>query len=459
MTWKNSGGKITINLLKTDINLKIVLCGPERSGKTSIITYLYLNTKRRYTSPLTSYTNLVGRTIFFDHLRVLYGRAGGKNLFLDIFTAPGAPPLLERRKEALYLADAVILTLDSSRKGRVKNLKSAAELMSILRAEKKKPSRFPIIYLYHKDEMADRSTCRLFKRLYRRYRAPETHASAYEGYGIWEALDKTVQLALSNEGIHQDRRFDIREKVLTTMAEFDEIYKRFYLRKADFGHDSHISLGKKLIRIDPSNKDFLLDLADAFEREGAHDKARKYRLLSVRSVENEGDEVIIRQAADEKKNPIIGFERDRYLDAAYRFERSGETKRAERAMKLALSGAYNPYDKLMLLKKLAELKVRQGKTEEGLNSLSRLANRFNSRGYYREALSLFYLVLSHRPSSLECLLGAGKALDSMDRFADALIYFERAKRVMSEGRIFMGRVDVDRRIKALTRKLAIFLPA
>ncbi len=117
---------VRLNLYDTDINLKIVITGPEQSGKTSIITYLALNTRKHFRSPLTSHANPVGRTTFFDHLRITFGMVGDKRVNVDLFTTPGSPALSARRKKALYLADGVVFTLDSSAQGKVNNLKAAA---------------------------------------------------------------------------------------------------------------------------------------------------------------------------------------------------------------------------------------------------------------------------------------------------------------------------------------------
>jgi tetratricopeptide (TPR) repeat protein len=72
---------------------------------------------------------------------------------------------------------------------------------------------------------------------------------------------------------------------------------------------------------------------------------------------------------------------------------------------------------------------------------------------YHEALSLFYRVLSARPESLECLLGSGNSLEAMGRYADALVYFKKAQRVMNEGKIVVGRSDVSQKINLLTEKI------
>jgi tetratricopeptide (TPR) repeat protein len=101
------------------------------------------------------------------------------------------------------------------------------------------------------------------------------------------------------------------------------------------------------------------------------------------------------------------------------------------------------------------MKIKAGKKKEGLNSLTRLAGRFINQGYYRQALSLYYYVLRYRPKSLDCLLGAGRALEEMDFIADALNLLKRAQDVMSEGRVFVGRSDVTKRAAILKKKMTI----
>ncbi len=442
---------IRLNLHNTDVNLKLVIMGPGNSGKTSVITYLALNTRRRFRSPLISFANPVGKTTFFDHLRIAFGTAGEKRVTVDLFTAPGSPYLSARRKKVLYLADGVIFVLDSSKQGKVNNLKAAAEFISWLRSDGTRLSRFPVVYLYHKDDLKNRTSLRLFKRLFSLSRAPIIHGSSYEGKGIWEALAAAVKISLTHRGKKLTRAFSIREDIPITMKEYDDIYKAYHLRKAAFEFDRNFSFGQKVFRIDPCSEDFLLTLSEAFERQGRVDKANKYRRWASRQrgVENPGTTIRIVDA--ESKNPINAFERSRYLNAARLFIEQGHTERAERAIRAAVAGQDNLYCHLMLMKRLAEMKLRSGRQEEALNSFSRIANRFAGANFNRQALCLFRKVLSVRPRSLECLLGSANALEALGRYVDALGYFLAVQQIMSEAKIVVGRTDIKRRIDALSK--------
>jgi tetratricopeptide (TPR) repeat protein len=444
---------VRLNLHNTDVNLKIVIVGPERSGKTSIITYLTLNTKKQFRSHLTSYANPVGRTTFFDHLRITFGMVGDRRVNVDLFTAPGSPYLSARRKKVLYLADGVVFALDSSGQGKVSNLKAAAEFISWLRSDGMRPSRFPVVYLYHKDDLKNRSSLRIFKRLFSLSRVPMIHGSSYEGRGIWETLNTAVRVALSFKGKKLTRAFSIHEDVPVTMREFDDIYKAYYLRKAAFEFDRHLSFGQRIFRIDPCSEDFLLALSEAFERQGRFEKAHKYRKWASRqrSVEDPGTAIRILDA--ESKNPINTFERSRYLTAARLFIEQGHAERAQKAVRAAVAGQEDLYSHLILMKRLAEMKLSAGRQEEALNSFSRIANRFAGAGFHRQALCLFYRVLSVRPRSLECLLGCANALEALGRYIDALSYFRMVQQLMNEAKIVVGRSDVKRRIDALSKRI------
>jgi tetratricopeptide (TPR) repeat protein/signal recognition particle receptor subunit beta len=444
---------IRLNLHDTDVNLKIVIVGPERSGKTSIITYLTLNTKKQFRSPLTSYANPVGRTTFFDHLRIAFGMVGDRRLTVDLFTAPGSPSLVPRRKKILYLADGAIFTLDSSGQGKVNNLKAAAEFISWLRSDGIRPSRFPIVYLDHKDDVKNRSTLRIFKRLFSLSRAPLIHGSCYEGRGIWEALNAAVKVALSHKGKKLTRAFSIREDVPVTMREFEDIYKSYYLRKAAFEFDRQLSFGQRVFRVDPCSEDFLLTLSEAFERRGKLEKAQKYRQWASRQRNPENPGTAIRIIDAESKNPINTFERSRYLTAARLFIEQGHGERAQKAVRAAVAGEEDLFSHLMLMKRLAEMKLNAGRQEEALNSFSRIANRFAAAGYNRQALCLFHRVLSIRPRSLECLLGTANTLEALERNVDALGYFRLVQQIMNEGKIVVGKADVQRRIDAISKRI------
>ncbi len=444
---------IRLNLHNTDVNLKIVIMGPERSGKTSIITYLTLNTKKQFRSPLTSHANPVGRTTFFDHLRITFGMVGDKRVTVDLFTAPGSPYLSARRKKVLYMADGVIFALDSSGQGKVNNLKAAAEFISWLRSDGIRPSRFPIVYLDHKDDVKNRSSLRIFKRLFSLSRAPLIHGSCYEGRGIWETLDAAVKIALSYKGKKLTRAFAIREDVPVIMREFEDIYKSYYLRKAAFEFDRQLSFGQRVFRIDPCSEDFLLTLSEAFERQGKFEKAQKYRQWASRQHNPENPGTAIRIIDTESRNPINTFERSRYLAASRVFIEQGYDERAQKAVRAAIAGEDDLFRHLMLMKRLAEMKLRVGRQEEALNSFSRIANRLAAAGYNRQALCLFYRVLSVRPRSLECLLGTANVLEALGRYVDALSYFRTVQQIMNEAKIVVGRTDVQQRISAITKRI------
>ena len=384
---------------------------------------------------------------------ITFGMTENKRIHVDLFTAPGSPYLSSRRKKVLYLADAVIFTLDSSAQGKVNNLKAAAEFMSWLRLDGIRPSRFPIVYLDHKNDVKNRSSLRLFKRLFSLSRAPLFHGSCYEGKGIWETLDTAVRTALSYKGKKLTRTFPVREEVPVTMREFDDIYKSYYLRKAAFEFDRHLSFGQKVFKVDPCSEDFLLTLSDAFERRGKVEKAQKYRQWASRQRNNENPGTSIKIVDKDSKNPINTFERSRYLAAARIFIEKGQGDRAQKAVRAAIAGEDNLYHHLLLMKRLAEMKLRMGRREEALNSFSRIANRLAAAGYNRQALCLFYRVLSVRPRSLECLLGTANVLEAMDRYVDALGYFRTVQQIMNEAKIVVGRTDVQRRIDTICKRI------
>jgi tetratricopeptide (TPR) repeat protein len=445
---------ITVDLSETDIDLKIVFTGPEYTGKTSLLTYLSLNTRRQFRSPLSCYANLVGRTLFFDHLRLLYGMVGKKRLVLNLFTTPGAASLSERTRRVLFLADAVMFVLDPKQVGIVDPLILRAEARRSAGVHAIHSSAVPTLFFMHRRDSKETGAGRLLQMIMKFHRVPLFFGSAYEGDGIWEALDEAVLKALAFRGLRLRRRFPIQTEIPVTVREFEEIYGTSYLKRARFHYDRYVSLGKKVIRIDPSQKEFLLALSDAFEREGNYEKSRKYRLWAVRSPEDDGDEIVFLDAEGEQ-NPIGALDRVRSVSIARRLMKSGAIKKVEQAMKAALCGTPDDYDNLLLLKELAYFKIREGKVEEGLNSLSRLAGRFANRGFFREAFSLFLRVLRYRPDSIECLLGAGRVLERMDRVADALAYFSRVADVMRRERIFVGRPDIERKIELLQRKRAL----
>jgi len=439
-----------VNLLDTSIDLKIVLAGPPRAGKTKILRRLYEETDKRFRSTLTSYVDPDGGTLYFDHLRILYGRARNRWINVDVYAAPGSPELIHRRRQSLMLADAVVFVSGDGDIGKPDIDAAYREITRHLAADTLRAGSFPILFLFTDgDGLKDRLRTRQ-----RDGRRPggirKKYSFVSEGREVWRAMHEAADMALEARDIGRYRRYDVENRDIEGATATERVLddrRSPASDKCDRGrHSLTFSTSGNIVRIDPARPEFFRILADTFDRRGSLSLANKYHAHARSLVRTEGGGIVTRVVTGDGKNPMIARDRSRALTITRECIAAGDIRRAMRTLRMVSAGAPETYETLIIIKHLAWIKILSGKSETGLNSLARLAVRFMGMGYYREAAALFRRVLIKRPGSLECLLGASMAMEGMGRNADSLAYLQSARRVMDDGKIRVGRSDVDRKI-------------
>ena len=439
-----------VNLLDTSIDLKIVLAGPPRAGKTGILRRLYEQTDKRFRSTLTSYVDPDGDTLYFDHLRIVYGRARNRWINIDIYTAPGSPELVQRRRQTLMLADAAVFVSGTCETFRHDAEAVFQELTRHLAADTFQTKNFPILSLFTD---GDGSKDKPHTRQYDGHRPRNIKEKCCIMPGerdVWRAMHEAVDMALEARGISRYRRYEVENRRFRRGRATERVLddRRSPASKdCDSGrYAPAFSTSGNVVRIDPARPEFFRILADTFDRRGSLSLASKYHNRARSLVRIEGGGIVTRVVTGEAKNPMIARDRNRALTMTREFIAEGDIRRAMRTLRMVSAGAPETYETLMVIKHLAWIKIRAGRGETGLNSLARLASRFMGMGYHREAVALFRRVLSKRPGSLECLLGASVAMEGMGRIADSLAHLLSARRVMDDAKIRVGRSDVDKKI-------------
>jgi len=444
-----------VNLLDTSIDLKIVLAGPPRAGKTGILRRLYEQTHRRLRSTLTSYVDPDGDTLYFDHVRIVYGRAQNRWINLDVYTAPGSPGLAHRRRQALMLADAVVFVTGTGDIPAEKSKTIFQEITRHLAADILRTNTLPILTL-SADGDGSRETSLLRECAGRKPGGIGVDYSIVPGGDdVWGVMHRATALALEAGGITRYRRYAVENRRARDAAGTERVLDNRRSPLAG-GRDpgrraSAFSTSGNVVHIDPSRPEFFRVLADTFDRRGRLRLAHKYHHRAKSLVRIEGGGIVTRVVTGEAKNPMTARDRSRALTMTRRFIAEGDVRRAMRALRMVSAGAPETYETLIVIKHLAWVKILSGRGETGFNSLSRLASRFLGMGYHREAAALFRRVLIVRPGSLECLLGASAAMEAMGRNADSLAYLLSARRVMDDGRIQVGRSDVDKKVGELEK--------
>lgn len=444
-----------VNLLDTSIDLKIVLAGPPRAGKTRILRRLYEQTDKKFRSTLTSYVDPEGGTLYFDHLRIVYGRAQNRWINIDIYTSPGAPELAHLRRQTLMLADAVVFVSGAADIPRHDAGSVFHEITRCLSTDTLHTKDFPILSLFpDTDGVKDRPLPRRFDGR-RSSGIKERCCVVPRGRDVWHTMHEAAGMALEARGVGRYRRYAVETRSVPGAAATERVLddrRSPALRGHDPGrHGLVFSTSGNVVRIDPARPEFFRILADTFGRRGSLSLANKYHAHARSLVRIEGGGIVTRVVTEDGKNPMIARDRSRALTMTRECIAAGDIKRAMRTLRMVSTGAPETYETLIIIKHLAWIKILSGRRETGLNSLARLAGRFMGMGYHREAAALFRRVLIKRPDSLECLLGASMAMEGMGRITDSLAYLQGARRVMDDGKIRVGRSDVDKKIGELEK--------
>lgn len=444
-----------VNLLDTSIDLKIVLAGPPRAGKTGILRRLYEQTDGRYRSTLTRYVDPDGDTLYFDHLRVVYGRAKNRWINIDIYTAPGSPGLAHRRRQTLMLANAVVFVSGPADFPERDAEASFHEITRHLAADTLRMNSIPILFLYTDGDGRAGEPMSRGADIRRHVDIREKSCIVPGGGDVWRAMHEAAEMALEVGGVTRYRRYDVENRRFRGAGATERVLDDRRSSASTYcdseRHSPVFSTSGNVVRIDPARPEFFRILADTFDRRGSLTLANKYHAHARSLVRIEGGGIVNRVVTGEAKNPMTARDRSRALTMTREFIAAGDVRRAMRALRVISSGAPETYETLMVIKHLAWIKIRSGRGETGLNSLARLAGRFLGMGYHREAAALFRRVLITRPGSLECLLGASAAMEGMGRNADSLAYLLSARRVMDDGGIRVGRSDVDKKIDELEK--------
>ncbi|MCP3874365.1 MAG: GTPase domain-containing protein [Desulfobacteraceae bacterium] len=124
-----------VNLKEKTIQVKIVYCGPGRSGKTTNLEYIYnwlLKTQGQTTSKLTSINTKGDRTLFFDFFPINLGKIAGFELKIQLYTTPGQVKYESTRRLVLKGVDGVVFVADSLLSRQEANIESFQNLIDDL---------------------------------------------------------------------------------------------------------------------------------------------------------------------------------------------------------------------------------------------------------------------------------------------------------------------------------------
>jgi signal recognition particle receptor subunit beta len=196
-----------INLMKRQIECKIVYYGPGRSGKTTNLAYIHKAFKRQVAGKMISIDTEGDRTLFFDFLPLGIGKVKGCDVRVQLYTVPGQVKYSSTRELVLKGVDGVVFVADSLKIRREKNMLSLKDLHENLKKMGLNILKIPLVLQYNKRDLQKMGLPimpveKMNNELNRQLKAPYFSASALSGAGVGAALTQTMKLTLQH--LHQE---------------------------------------------------------------------------------------------------------------------------------------------------------------------------------------------------------------------------------------------------------------
>ncbi|MGQ4891754.1 MAG: GTP-binding protein [Candidatus Njordarchaeia archaeon] len=132
---------------KGNIRIKVVIYGPARSGKTTLIKSLVEEATQTWHVTIKSIEDLEGQTLFFDFAPFQYK---GRPIALDIFTVPGKDIHKYQRETIIKGADVIVFVADYTEDRLERNIDSMYELKGLIEGG------IPIILVLNKCDLVFR---------------------------------------------------------------------------------------------------------------------------------------------------------------------------------------------------------------------------------------------------------------------------------------------------------------
>jgi signal recognition particle receptor subunit beta len=145
-----------INLKEKTIQVKIVYCGPGRSGKTTNLEFIYgrlLESQGESTSKLTSINTKGDRTLFFDFFPISLGKIAGFELKIQLYTTPGQVKYESTRRLVLKGVDGVVFVADSLKSRKDANIESLQNLMDDLKFHQMTLEDISLVFQWNKRDL------------------------------------------------------------------------------------------------------------------------------------------------------------------------------------------------------------------------------------------------------------------------------------------------------------------
>lgn len=186
-----------INATAKEIHCKIVYYGPELSGKTTNLEYVYSQAPALAKGELVKFPVETDDAAFFDFLPLSAGAVHGHQVRLHVYTVPGHPTNDKTRAALLEGVDGIVFVADSGPGRFSENIQSFYEIQRILSDLGKHVSDVPLVFQFNKRDLADAVPAPILNARINSVNAPHFLATAIQGVGVVPTLRAITDLVVA----------------------------------------------------------------------------------------------------------------------------------------------------------------------------------------------------------------------------------------------------------------------
>ncbi len=213
----------SVNPHTRELVYKLVFYGPGLGGKTTTLQYIYGAVKTEHRGKMVSLATPTDRTLYFDFLPLELPKIRGMNVRLQLFTVPGQVYYAATRKLVLSGADGVVFVADSDPEKTDANRESLEDLRAHLIEHNRSIEEVPLAFQWNKRDLPNAMPVAQMERELNTLRVPSLGTVATSGEGVFESLERIMQLILKTnerEGGAKHTAVELAEamRVLTEAA-------------------------------------------------------------------------------------------------------------------------------------------------------------------------------------------------------------------------------------------------